>query len=119
MIANTIPTQVSEEESRTTHTLNYLGVRFIPFTRYIFNVKGECKMKKMTKQEMRELLLGTMHEYLRLHVSDEEAYMSWILVVPDEPRKEDIEYIAEDNDEWKHCVELFHKILEEYEDEEI
>ena len=69
-------------------------------------------MKKMTKQEMRELMLVTMHEYLRTEVSDEDAYMSWINIVPDEPTVEDFKELAEDDEDWKDCVQLFGRLLD-------
>lgn len=65
----------------------------------------------MNRQEMRELILRTMHEYIKTEVSDENAYMSWILIVPDEPTEEDFQSLAEDDEDWKDCVKLFGKLL--------
>lgn len=65
--------------------------------------------------DTRKDLLKQMHEYVRLHIDDEEAYMDWIVLVPDEPDEEDFENIAEDEELWKCCCILFGKIIRRYE----
>ena len=71
--------------------------------------------RKMTKEQKRARMVLMMHEYLRNEVNDEDAYMTWINTVPDEPCSEDFEFIACDDDEWKHCNELFSNLLKELE----
>ena len=72
-------------------------------------------MKKMTKQEMRELILMTMHEYIRTEVDDENAYMTWVNIVPDEPTEEDFKDLASDDSDWQYTVRKFGRILKDYE----
>lgn len=69
-------------------------------------------MKQMTKQEARELMMVTMHEYVRLHIEDEEAYMRWIVDVPDDATMDDLRDLAEDDEDWKDIVQLFGRLLE-------
>ena len=61
-----------------------------------------------------EILKG-MHEYVLGHISDEEAYMSWICIVPDEPDDTDFRSIAEDDELWKYSCRLFGRLLKRYE----
>ena len=72
-------------------------------------------MRRMTKQELRENLLVMMHEYVRMEIADEDAYMKWITIVPDEPIKEDFEFIAENDEEWQICARMFGKLVRCYE----
>lgn len=60
-------------------------------------------------------LLKGMHEYVLGHISDEEAYMTWILLVPDEPDEEDFQNIAEDDELWEESCELFSRVVRSYE----
>ena len=71
--------------------------------------------KKMTKEQKRAKLVKMMHEYIRLEVDDEYAYMNWINLVPDEPKEEDFNDLAEDKNDWIDCVKLFGKLLKEFE----
>lgn len=49
---------------------------------------------------------------------DEDAYMRWISIVPDEVTDEDLEFIAsdEENDLFKDATLLFIKLMKEYGD---
>ena len=63
-------------------------------------------MNKITK-ETRITQLKAMHE-LMMCANDEEIYMSWIaLGVPDCPSEDDFEYIAENDEEYNDCFNLF------------
>lgn len=55
-----------------------------------------------------------MHEFIRTQISDENAYLWWILTMPDEPTEEDFRDFAEDDEEWIHLCELFNKICKHY-----
>ena len=70
---------------------------------------------KSSMLKVRKDLLKQMHEYVRLHIDDEEAYMDWIIFVPDEPDEEDFENLAEDEELWKCCCRLFGKLIKRYE----
>lgn len=74
------------------------------------------ELKKLSKESKRAKLIELMHEYLQYEVDDEEAYMSWINLVPDEPNSEDFEFIANDIDEWKDCVRLFGSLVKNYDE---
>ncbi len=55
--------------------------------------------------------LKAMHE-LMMCANDEEIYASWIICgVPDCPREEDFESIAEDNEYYNECFDLFVKLI--------
>ena len=54
--------------------------------------------------------LKAMHE-LMINANDESIYMTWIYVMPDEPMEEDFEYIAEDDDAYNHCFDLFVQLI--------
>lgn len=66
-------------------------------------------MSKYTK-EARVVQLKAMHE-LMINANDENIYMTWIYRMPDEPTEEDFEWIAEDDEEYKHCFDLFVKLI--------
>ena len=66
-------------------------------------------MSKYTK-EARIAQLKAMHE-LMVNANDESIYMTWICVMPDEPMEEDFEYIAEDDDDYNHCFDLFVRLI--------
>lgn len=72
-------------------------------------------MRQMTKKELRENLLVMMHEYVRREISDENAYMQWITIVPDEPFREDFEFIAENDEDWKICARMFGRLVRHFE----
>ena len=48
------------------------------------------------------------------HLNDENAYMHWITVVPDEAEQEDFEDIADDEELFDEAVYLFKNIMERY-----
>lgn len=58
-------------------------------------------------------LLKAMHAVVSF-MSHEEAYMWWILLVPDEPSEEDFEFIAEHDDDMDHVCHLFRNIVKAY-----
>lgn len=66
-------------------------------------------MNKFTK-EARINQLNLMHR-LMIEANDENIYMTWILLMPDEPTDEDIEYIAEDDEAYNECFDLFVKLI--------
>ena len=63
-------------------------------------------MKDLTRRTRIEQLKA-MHSLMQ-NANDEEIYMSWItLGVPDEPIEEDFESIAEDDESYNDCFDLF------------
>lgn len=48
------------------------------------------------------------------HLNDENAYMHWITVVPDEAEQADFEDIADDEELFDEAVYLFKNIMERY-----
>lgn len=54
--------------------------------------------------------LEAMHKVMT-YANDEELYFSWILVVPDEPSREDFESLAENEDDYKSIVHLFLQLV--------
>lgn len=60
-------------------------------------------------------VLKAMHT-LMLAMNDEQAYLSWILLVPDCSTVEDFNEIAEDDEYFRDCVNLFRKLWETYND---
>lgn len=67
-------------------------------------------VNKWTK-ESRITQLKAMHE-LMINANDEDIYMRWIITgVPDEPTEGDFEYIAESDEEYNHCFDLFVKLI--------
>ena len=48
------------------------------------------------------------------HLNDENAYMHWITVVPDESEQADFEDIADDEELFDEVVYLFKNIMERY-----
>lgn len=67
--------------------------------------------KKLSKVGKRALILELMHEYIRTEISDENAYMTWINIVPDEPTKDDFDFISNDEDEWRQCAKMFGNLV--------
>ena len=63
-------------------------------------------MKDLTRR-IRVEQLKAMHSLMQ-NANDEEIYMSWItLGVPDEPIEEDFESIAENDEYYNDCFDLF------------
>jgi hypothetical protein len=56
--------------------------------------------------------LKAMHELMR-NANDEEIYMSWICLMPDEPREEDFKDIALDDESYNECFDLFIKLIKD------
>ena len=54
--------------------------------------------------------IKAMHEVIRMG-NDENIYMSWINVVPDEPTDDDFEEIAADKDQYNEVVDKFIKLV--------
>ena len=48
------------------------------------------------------------------HLNDENAYIHWITVVPDEAEQADFEDIADDEELFDEAVYLFKSIMERY-----
>ena len=67
-------------------------------------------MNKFTK-EARINQLNLMHT-LMIEANDENIYMTWILLMPDEPTDEDIEGIAMDDEAYNECFDLFVKLID-------
>ena len=71
----------------------------------------------MTKNEMKVLkmnLLGGMDTYIR-NLNDERAYDAWsALGVPDDASEDDLEWIAENVDEWSDVCRIFGSIVSGY-----
>lgn len=70
----------------------------------------------MTRNELEVLrmnLVGGMNEYVKC-MNDENAYMSWIMLVPDEATEEDLQDIAEDDEMFQEVVELFNRLVKKY-----
>lgn len=73
----------------------------------------------MTSNELEVLrmnLVGGMNEYVKC-MNDENAYMAWIMLVPDEATEEDLQGIAEDDEIFQEVVELFNKLIKRYGDD--
>lgn len=69
-------------------------------------------MAKVSKEmvNIRIKLLKDMHQYI-IEIGDEEIYMDWVtLAVPDEPREDDFESIAEDDENWCEYCSLFYRL---------
>ena len=61
-------------------------------------------------KETRIAQLKAMHK-LMLNANDEGIYMTWICRVPDCPMEEDFEEIADDDEEYNECFNLFVKLI--------
>lgn len=62
-------------------------------------------------REARITQLKAMHK-LMCNANDEDIYMTWIMTgVPDEPMEEDFEWIAEDDQAYEECFDLFVKLI--------
>ena len=60
--------------------------------------------------EARMAQLTAMHE-LMCNANDEYIYGTWIYTMPDGATKEDIQYIAMDDEEYNECFDLFVKLI--------
>ena len=66
-------------------------------------------MNKFIK-EARITQLNLMHR-LMIEANDENIYMEWILLMPDEPTDEDVEDIAMDDEAYNECFDLFVELI--------
>jgi len=71
---------------------------------------------------MKDVIKAAVEELKRKHdvirkVNDENAYMLWILFVPDEPTEEDFIDIVSDPESLEEVNNLFDRILEIYGDD--
>ena len=82
---------------------------------YLEDATYYMENKTMTQFGKRQRLLQLMHDYIKDEVDDEEAYESWINIVPDEPSQGDFLDIACDEDLWKHCAKKFGRLVRMYE----
>ncbi len=73
----------------------------------------EMNVPKSTFIESRTELLQKLNSIMQC-MNDEECYMTWIYVVPDEATKEDFEDIASDDKFFDEVLELFLKLFKEY-----
>lgn len=63
------------------------------------------------KTKVRIEQLKAMHSLMQ-NANDEEIYMAWItLGVPDEPYEDDFVYIAEDDEAYNECFDLFVRLI--------
>jgi len=84
----------------------------------------------MTNEEIREMmksmegpkssfvnsrtkLLKTLHNIM-INMNDENAYMTWIYIVPDEPTEDDFIDIACNDKDFEDVLNLFIRLFSEY-----
>ena len=69
---------------------------------------------KYSADVMRRIsLVEQMNEVMK-SMNNEDAYESWIYIVPDEATREDFEYIAQDYELYQECRHLFDDLYTEY-----
>ena len=86
---------------------------------YFKRVADAIKFMNFRKQNLidaRASLVESMTEYLRTKVDDENAYMSWIYLIPDEATKEDFVDIASDDELWIDCCKKFGELVKTYDE---
>lgn len=65
---------------------------------------------KLVQERMR--LLKQMHQYV-IDLGDEDLYIWWIRDgIPDCPDDDILEFIANDDEEWRDCCDLLYKIYQ-------
>lgn len=57
--------------------------------------------------------LKLMHNVM-MSMNNEDAYYSWIYVMPDEPSEDDFIYIASNADEYKDCEDTYYSLFKKY-----
>lgn len=57
--------------------------------------------------------LESMHNIM-LHLNDEDAYMQWVELVPDEPDAEDFSFIASGDVEFEDAIQWYKTLTKEY-----
>lgn len=67
---------------------------------------------KSHKTETRLKQVKAMHELIT-QTNDEGLYMTWILVMPDEPTENDFIDIAEDEQQFNDCYKLFVTLIQD------
>lgn len=67
----------------------------------------------MNTHRKRVEILKAMHTII-VNTNDEDAYMRWIYLVPDEPEEDDFDDIAQDDDLYGECCVLFRSLMKEY-----
>ena len=65
------------------------------------------------KIRMRADQLEAMHRVIQ-NTNDEEIYYTWILVVPDEPSREDFEELAADDADYNEVCDLFVRLVQDH-----
>lgn len=65
------------------------------------------------KIRMRADQLEAMHRVIQ-NTNDEEIYYTWILVVPDEPSREDFEELAADDADYNEVCDLFVRLIQDH-----
>ena len=86
---------------------------------FLFPDSGDitiCGLNVKKDYEKAMNLVGGMNEYVKC-MNDENAYMAWIMIVPDEATEEDLQDIAEDDEMFQEVVELFNKLIKRYGDD--
>lgn len=67
----------------------------------------------MGTYESRFQLIKAMH-LIVCSINDETAYARWICLVPDCASSDDFEDIAQDDDLYGNCCDLFRELVQEY-----
>jgi hypothetical protein len=55
----------------------------------------------------RVALLKKMDRWLRDNINDEEIFMNWLYLMPDEATEDDYESIAENDEDFNECTRMF------------
>ena len=55
----------------------------------------------------RVVLLKKMDRWLRDNINDEEIFMNWLYLMPDEATKDEYESIAENDEDFIECTRIF------------
>ena len=67
----------------------------------------------IARMHSRIKLISAMHEIMK-SMNNEDAYMEWIYIVPDEPSEDDFRSIAESDEDMAECEEAFFRIIKRY-----
>ena len=67
----------------------------------------------VARMHSRIKLISAMHEIMK-SMNNEDAYMEWIYIVPDEPSEDDFRSIAESDEDMAECEEAFFRIIKRY-----
>lgn len=55
----------------------------------------------------RAVLLKKMDRWLRDNINDEELFMNWLYLMPDEATEDDYEAIAGNDEDFNECIRMF------------